>query len=219
VSESRIVSKGRKNKKKAGPHGVPAPSRRSTGSRRKRSWMETHGRDLRFLVLFGMFMGVYYVGTTVDVVKNGFFPWYLESSATVSTSLLKAFGNDDLIQEGKRLKSKRGAISVERGCDAVAPTALFVSALLASPALFRHKWRGLLAGVLILMGANILRIATLYLTRVYWIKAFDVMHLDIWQGLFILLAILLWAFWASWASSQAANLKKKQAKASADAGG
>ncbi len=179
--------------------------------------MQTHGRDLRFLVLFGMFMGVYYVGTTFDVVKNQFFPWYLESSAIVSTGALKMFGNDDLERDGKRLKSPGGSISVERGCDAIAPTALFVSALLASPALFRHKWRGLIAGVLLLMVANILRITTLFLTRVYWREAFDVMHLDIWQGLFILLAILLWAFWASWASKQAARQKNKL-KASADVG-
>lgn len=175
--------------------------------------METHGRDLRFLVLFGMLMGVYYVGTTFHVVKNQFFPWYLESSAIVSTGILKTFGNDELERQGKRLKSPDGSISVERGCDAIAPTALFVSALLASPAMFRFKWRGMLLGVLILMAANILRIMTLFLTRVHWRKAFDVMHLDIWQGLFILLAIMLWAYWASWATKQ-----EKKLKAQADAG-
>lgn len=200
------MGKGPK-KKKSGDR--PAPGAHQPGAKRPRTWMETHGRDLRVLALFGFYMSLYYVATTFDVVKNQFFPWYLESSAIVSTSVLHTFGNADLERDGKRLKSPDGSISVERGCDAIAPTALFVSALLAAPALWRSKWRGLIVGVLILMVANILRIVTLFLTRVYWRKAFDVMHLDIWQGLFILLAIFLWAFWASWAAKQKLALKAR----------
>jgi len=174
--------------------------------------MAAHGSDLRFLAVFGLLMAGYYVLTTFDFVEKKFFPWYLESTAKVSTGVLKVAGYDAVERDGKRMKNPQGSISVERGCDAIAPTALFLSALLASPAALRFKWQGVLFGVLILMAANVIRIITLFLTRVYWHQAFDVMHLDIWQGLFILLAILLWALWASWATN-----KGKSAKAQVDA--
>jgi len=199
------VSKRRRDKKRPGrdqtPDPQPAnPKGKSGNANRPRSWLATHGKDLRFLIGFGAFMLVYYVGTTFDVVENRFFPWYLESTAKVSKLVLTTCGYDNIERDGKRLKNPDGSISVERGCDAIAPTALFVTAVLASPAAFRFKWRGILVGVIILMVANVARVITLFLTRVHWYKAFDIMHLDIWQGLFILLAIFLWWRWAEWAT-------------------
>jgi len=158
-------------------------------------------------------MLAYYVATTFDFVEHRFFPWYLETTAKVSTFVLETCGYENVERDGKRLTNPGGSISVERGCDAIAPTALFLAAVLASPAAFRFKWRGLIVGVLILMVANVARIVTLFLTRVHWQKAFDVMHLDIWQGLFILLAIFLWWQWAEWATKK----MKVELKASSDA--
>ncbi len=158
-------------------------------------------------------MVVYYIATTFDVVENRFFPWYLEATAKVSTFVLETCGYDNIQRDGNRLANAGGSVSVARGCDGIAPTALFFTAVLASPAAFRFKWRGLIVGVLILMVANVARIVTLFLTRVHWQKAFDVMHLDIWQGLFILLAIFLWWRWAEWATMK----KNLELKASSDA--
>jgi len=165
------------------------------------------------LAVFGVLMLLYYIVTTFDVIEHRFFPWYLETTAKVSTFVLETCGYDDVQRDGKRLMNRGGSISVERGCDAIAPTALFFTAVLASPAAFRFKWRGLIVGVLVLMVANVARIITLFLTRVHWQKAFDVMHLDIWQALFILLAIVLWWQWAEWASRK----KSLELKALSDA--
>ena len=161
-----------------------------------------------------MFMFVYYIATTFEVVEHRFFPWYLETTAQVSTFVLETCGYDNVERDGKQLTNPGGSITVARGCDALAPTALFLTAVLASPAAFRFKWRGLIVGVLILMAANVARIVTLFLTRVHWQEAFDVMHLDIWQGLFILLAIFLWWRWAEWATRK----KNMELKAASDAG-
>jgi len=43
------------------------------------------------------------------------------------------------------------------------------------------------------------RIISLFLCAVHWKSAFNIMHLDVWQALFIFLAILFWALWAAWA--------------------
>lgn len=110
-----------------------------------------------------------------------------------------------------RSQKEKRSVSVERGCDALAPSALFVSAVLASPVSIRSRLIAALGGTLLLMVINLVRIISLYLTRIHWPKAFDVMHLDVWQSLFIFLAILLWAVWATWERSRAR--KKRHAAA------
>jgi exosortase/archaeosortase family protein len=86
------------------------------------------------------------------------------------------------------------SISIARGCDAIEAMALFASALLAFPARWRPKLIGLLGGIVALFLLNIIRIVTLFLTGVYFPKAFEIMHLDVWQALFLLFAVGLWIF-------------------------
>jgi exosortase/archaeosortase family protein len=161
--------------------------------------MESHGRDLRFLVIFAVLMGVYYAATTTAAVKERFFPWYLTLNAETSLVVLHGAGIDYVNRNHHSLNSSRGSIAVERGCDAVEPTALFVSAVLASPVPWLSKFPAVFVGTLILAVVNVVRIVSLFLSAVYWRKAFDILHLDVWQAAFILLAILMWALWASWA--------------------
>lgn len=161
--------------------------------------MDTHGRDLRFLVIFAVLMGVYYAATTTSAVKERFFPWYLTLNADASVVVLHGAGIDYVQRINHALNSARGSINVERGCDAVEPTALFVSAVLASPVPWLSKFPAVFVGTLILAIVNIVRIVSLFLSAVYWRAAFDILHLDVWQAAFILLAILMWALWASWA--------------------
>ena len=167
------------------------------------NWYETHGRDLRFLLIFAVLMVLYYLVTTTHLMEQRFFPWYLNATANVSGRILHLGGSGVKI-DGKSLDDpdNQGSVTVERGCDAVASTALFVSAVIASPAPWASKIPAILGGTFILMVVNIIRIVTLYLTRIYWTRAFDVMHLDVWQAAFIFLAIMLWAFWAAWTTKR-----------------
>jgi len=194
--------------------GEPSNARNASGGppppiRRRKGWLATHGRDLRFLLIFGFFIGCYFLATTTKTVEERFIPWYLEKSAVVCGKVLNAFGDDDVVVQGNVMRSQREkrSVSVERGCDALAPSALFVSAVLASPVSIRSRLIAALAGTGLLLVINLIRIISLYLTRIHWPKAFDVMHLDVWQSLFIFLAILLWAVWATWERSRA---KKKR---------
>lgn len=188
--------------------GTPPTNGGEQDHGRKRTWLGTHGRDLRFLIVFGLLMAGYYFVSATGPVKNQFFPWYLEQTARLSGAGLKLIGIDTVTVTGNVLKSSqgKGAVSVERGCDALEPSALFVSAVLASPLPWLRRLSAAGLGTLLLMILNLVRIMSLYLTRVYWIKAFDVMHLDVWQSLFILLAIVLWAGWAAWESRRRSRL-------------
>jgi exosortase/archaeosortase family protein len=161
--------------------------------------METHGRDLRFLGLFILFLGIYYFISTTSTVKDRFFPWYLEANAQASVTALSAFGYPDVTRQGTSVSSPRGTITVARGCDAMEPVALFVSAVLASPVSFSSRLLAAVAGTALLLTINLVRIISLFLCAAHWRSAFDIMHLDVWQALFIFLAIFLWAIWAAWA--------------------
>lgn len=162
------------------------------------SWIATHGRDLRFLLIFGVIIGLYYLCTTTAFAKETFFPWYLRLNAQVSTAMLHVAGYSSVSNEGRAIRSPGFAIQIERGCDAIEPSALFVAAVLASPVLLRRKIPAVIIGCSLLLVLNLVRIITLYLTGLHFRNLFDMMHLDVWQAAFIALAILFWAGWASW---------------------
>lgn len=165
--------------------------------------MATHGRDLRFLILFGLFLAGFYAIGFLPFVQKTVFPGYLSLNARGSLFLLNLFGENASAQD-KTVTLMRGStaysITIERGCDAIQPSALFCAAVLASPLALRARLLAVLAGTTLLMLINFVRILSLCYIRAYWPSAFDVMHLDVWQALFILFAIVLWALWASWQS-------------------
>ena len=167
-----------------------------------RTWFRSNRTDLRFLLVFGLIMAFYYLATTTTVAKESLFPWYLRLTTAVSGGVMQTFGYDGLTVGDNVLKTSGGSITVERGCDAMAPTALFIAAVLASPASIAMKLPAVFGGALVLMVINLVRIITLFLTRIHWPKAFDIMHIDVWQAMFIFLAIFLWAVWASWTTKR-----------------
>jgi exosortase/archaeosortase family protein len=74
--------------------------------------------------------------------------------------------------------------------------------LLTFPAKLKNKFIGLLYGIVFLLLINLVRIISLFLTGLYFPKAFPLMHEDIWQGLFIFCVIGLMIFWIRWAGKE-----------------
>jgi exosortase H (IPTLxxWG-CTERM-specific) len=160
-----------------------------------------HGKHpiLRFVVLFGVCMGIIYALTATSYFdKKGWVP-YLNLNARLSGSILEFLGRDVTVS-GRSISSAGASIQVERGCDAIHPSALFVSAILAAPASLRRKIFGMLVGTTLLMMINLIRIITLFYVRLHRPDLFELMHAEVWQALFIFLAILLWIVWALWAT-------------------
>ncbi len=162
-----------------------------------RGWLRANWTDLRFLAVFAACMGVYYLGSLTAPIEHGFFPAYLRLNAAASGAILRTFGEDVTTRDRTLISAAGPTIQIERGCDAVEPSALFVSAVLASPVPLLSRLSAALAGTVLLMVLNLIRVVSLFLVRVYFPNAFDTMHLDVWQALFIILAIVFWAIWAS----------------------
>lgn len=124
---------------------------------------------------------------------------YLEGTARITGSIIRGLGYEATVA-GSSIRSSQFSIVIARGCDALEPVALFVSAVFASPFPFSGRIIGVLIGTIVLVLINLVRVVSLVFVGIYFPTWLDLMHEQVWQALFILLAIVSWATWVSWAS-------------------
>lgn len=155
------------------------------------------GAVLRFVLwLTGLmiaFNAVFYLW----LAESRFLQVYLAWNARASALLLRVFG-ESATATGTNVSSPRFGLEVKDGCDALQPMAFFIFAMLASPVPVRLRSRlvPILMGTLALLLLNLVRILTLFYTGIYFPKAFEPLHIDVWQSLFIFLPLTFWLVWA-----------------------
>jgi exosortase/archaeosortase family protein len=155
---------------------------------------------LKFLLIFGVLLAVFYVFVAFSSFYNmRFVPWHHRLIAKVSGQVLAILGQDITVT-GVSIHSPRFSVNIIRGCDAVEAIALYVCAVLAFPLPLLKKLPGMIAGTLLLLILNLVRIVSLFLIGVFSPRIFALMHLDVWQALFIFFAVLLWILWLLWAT-------------------
>ncbi len=155
---------------------------------------------LRFVVIFGVLMGLFYAVTMTSYMEEKGWTAYLDFNAKVSGAILGFLG-ENVTVSGQLITSPRGSLLIQRGCDAIHPSALFISAVLALPVSVWRKLPGMAVGTVVLMITNLARIISLFYVQIHFPRAFEIMHIEVWQTLFIFFAVLLWAIWAWWAVS------------------
>jgi exosortase/archaeosortase family protein len=155
---------------------------------------------LKFLLIFGILLTTFYAFIAFSpFYKKRFVPTHLHLIANVSGHLLSLLGQDITVT-GSSIHSPRLTANVIRGCDAVEAIALYVCAVLAFPLPLLKKLPGIIAGTSLLLILNLIRIVSLFLIGAYSTKIYDLMHIDVWQALFIFFAVLLWILWLLWAT-------------------
>lgn len=167
----------------------------------KEGWAAKSPVLLFVLFFFGM-MVLFYAFMQTAFYQHSFQPFIVKINARLASSMLHIFG-ENTIASGDLITSDRGFISVKRGCDALVPIFLFMSAIMAFPTKWKDKFTGLGLGISFLLFINLIRIANLYWVQIYYPSAFDLMHLEVWQVIFIILGILLWALWMQWTQKRA----------------
>jgi len=172
-----------------------------------KSRLGSKGPIIIFVVFFGLAMALFYAVFLSDFFQRAIHTPYVNFNAAASNWLLNIFGQGTMVNADHITGSGFG-VKVKGGCDGLEPTFLYLAAVAAFPIGWRLKMRGVIYGFLFLLGMNILRITTLFMTGVHARNLFDIMHVDVWQALFILLAVLTWVVWIRWA------LKKKAKNAS-----
>lgn len=135
-----------------------------------------------------------------DVIRKPLLIAYTE----VSSVLLNIFGMGTKAN-GDILFSDDFSVNIEEGCDAIAPAILYAVSILVFPVAWKYKWKGLVYGLLAIFTLNIVRIISLFLTGIYFRSLFEIMHVEVWQAVFIVLTVVTWLYWLRWANNKAAS--------------
>jgi len=128
----------------------------------------------------------------------------------ISAVLLNIFGYG-VKASGEILSSSNFSVSIEEGCDAIAPAILYIVSVGIFPVAWKYRWKGLLYGLLAIVVLNLIRIITLYLTGVHVPSLFEFMHVDFWQAIFIVFTVGIWIYWMKWATTDQDNQASKAA--------
>jgi exosortase/archaeosortase family protein len=155
------------------------------------------GAVLRFVLLLGGSMVAFNAVFYLWLAESRIFEVYLSLNTRVCALLLRLFG-ESAAATGTLLASPRFRLEIRQGCDAIQPTAFFVFAMLASPVgvRLRSRIKPILIGTLVLLLLNLVRIISLYYTGIHFPDAFEPLHIDVWQAVFVFLPLTFWLVWA-----------------------
>lgn len=162
-----------------------------------KNWWEQKHPVLLFGLAFLGLMIVFYAIIYAGFFRNHIHPYLLGINSGIASFILNLFGQQTQSM-GSVISSNAFSIDIKQGCDALEPMALFAAIALAYPAVIIKKIQGVFIAILILFSLNIVRIVSLFLIGVYIENIFDLMHIDVWQFLFMMVAILLCLWFIRW---------------------
>ena len=152
-------------------------------------------RMLRFLVLFPIFLAVGFCGLMIPFLHPAV-AGFTRGLVEVSAMVIRLFGgNAAANQVILRNPSNGFAMEVLDGCNGDDVVVLLWAAILAYPASWLQKGKGLLAGTATIYVSNFLRIVSLFYLGQYNRQWFDFAHLYVWEGVFVLLTLTIFWMW------------------------
>ncbi|HEX4955339.1 MAG TPA: exosortase H [Thermoanaerobaculia bacterium] len=155
--------------------------------------------ELTFLTVFLVLLAGSFTLLSLNWVNDHVIEPFTAGVAKASGVALNLIGQDIRMQ-GTMILGKRFSVNIKNGCNGVEAMLIFCCAVLAFPASWSSKGKGLAIGLGLIQVVNLIRVVALYLTGVYFPKLFDSSHTVVWQTVVILAGVLLWIFWANrWA--------------------
>jgi exosortase H (IPTLxxWG-CTERM-specific) len=149
-----------------------------------------------FLLKFIAIILVSYVAVALKPVDRAVVTPFSKGVTAASGVLLNAMG-DKVDRQGTILRSATFAVDVKNGCNGLEAILLLVAAILAFPAPWKAKLVGIAAGIALIEGINLVRVASLYILGRDYPHLFETFHVTIWQGLIFLLTIGMFGYWSS----------------------
>lgn len=181
-------------------------NRSSNKKQKRRPQKQGRSAILFFIVSFVVIIGLFYTFFSTDFFREHILAHVANVNASLSSLVLNLMGQGTTA-EGSTVSSALFSVKVETGCDGIEPIALFATAVLVFPVAFSYKWQGVLVGSLFLAVMNLIRVISLFLVGVYIPTFFDFMHVEVWQVVFIILAIITWLVWMQWVMKKQAELQ------------
>ena len=97
---------------------------------------------------------------------------------------------------GTVIRTPNFALDVRNGCNGVEAMLLLASAVFAFPATLRSRLVGLLAASAAIQLLNLVRVSSLVWLGEHHRRAFDLMHVAVWQTVVILAAVGMFLYWS-----------------------
>lgn len=155
------------------------------------------GFILLILVLFAISSSDFF-----DALKQPLLAFY----SSVGAVILNLFGYG-VKANGELLSSAQFSVSIEEGCDAIAPAILFAASIAAFPTDWKYKLKGIVFGLFAIFILNIIRVVSLFITGVHAASLFEIMHVEVWQTLFIIFTLGMWLYWLKWSTQQKVDVQ------------
>lgn len=153
---------------------------------------------VRFVGLFLGLLGVFHLVYFEFVTPSAAFAWYLNLSSRVAAAMLALVG-EQVTVSGDVMRSSF-SMSVKQGCDGLQAMAILAIGVLAFPVAIAKKIPGVAFGVGLLLGLNLVRIASLFWAGLHAQKQFQTLHVHVWPAILIFSAWIFWVLWAMWAT-------------------
>jgi exosortase/archaeosortase family protein len=145
---------------------------------------------LRFVMTYLILMGVFFLVTTLQPVKNiiDLNGLYTKSIVVISSKIMNILGIPAKYF-GTVIMLPSISLDVQFGCNGLEAVMIYSVAVLAYPAEWKKKLLGILAGFFILQITNLLRIVFLVYSSLYFRRLFEFIHIYIAQGIMIALSL------------------------------
>ena len=173
----------------------PSPSQIRAAQAGQAGAPPRQNRMVRFLVLFPIFLAVGFCGLLIPFLHpavTGFTRGLVEISAIV----IRLFGGSATAHQVVLQSPSNGfAMEVIDGCNGDDVVVLLWAAILAYPASWSQKGKGLLAGTATIYVINFLRIISLFYLGQYNTQWFEFAHLYVWESVFVLLTLTIFWMW------------------------
>jgi exosortase H (IPTLxxWG-CTERM-specific) len=150
----------------------------------------------RFLLLFGVSMAVLF-GLLLAPPTEPAIARFTRGLVTVAAALIRLFGGravaiGDLLQD----PLNHFAIQMAYGCNGAHVTILLWAAVLAFPATWMQKAKGMAAGTAAIHVVNLIRFISLFYVGEYNRAWFDFAHLYLWESLMMIDTLVIFWTWA-----------------------
>ena len=173
----------------------PSPSQTRAVQAEEASAPPRQNRMLRFLVLFPIFLAAGFCALLIPFLHPAVTA-FTRGLVEISAIVIRLFGGHATAQQVILQNPLNGfAMEVLDGCNGDDVAVLLWAAILAYPASWRQKGKGLVFGTATIYVINFLRIISLFYLGQYDRQWFDFAHLYVWESVFVLLTLTIFWMW------------------------
>jgi exosortase H (IPTLxxWG-CTERM-specific) len=132
---------------------------------------------------------------SLEPIKHYFYNPITTLIASQAAWVLKLIGMK-VHASGMTISGEGFSVKILANCNAIFEIMLFLSAVIAFPALIKEKLFGGVLGTFFVYSLNLLRVVLLFLIGVYSPQFFEGTHIYVAQSIFIVMVAIFWLFWA-----------------------